>query len=67
LSLKRDYALLRLLWGNALRREVSQLSVRDFDPTSKTLWIWGKRRDTSVGSSGLGGRDCSSDRRLAGS
>jgi integrase/recombinase XerC len=30
---KRDYALLRLLWGNALRRnEISQLSVCDFDP-----------------------------------
>lgn len=28
----RDYALLRRLWGNALRRnEVSQLNVGDFD------------------------------------
>jgi integrase/recombinase XerC len=37
LSGKRDYALLRLLWGNALRRnEISQLSVCDFDPASKT-------------------------------
>jgi len=44
---KRDYALLRLLWGNALRRnEISQLSVRDFDPASKTLRIWGKGRGT---------------------
>jgi integrase/recombinase XerC len=34
---KRDYALLRLLWGNALRRnEISQLSVCDFDPAGKT-------------------------------
>ena len=44
---KRDYALLRLLWGNALRRnEVSQLSVRDFDPATKTLRILGKGRGT---------------------
>lgn len=44
---KRDYALLRLLWGNALRRnEISQLSVRDFDPTTKTLRILGKGRGT---------------------
>jgi len=44
---KRDYALLRLLWGNALRRnEVSQLNVRDFDPASKTLRILGKGRGT---------------------
>ena len=34
---KRDYALLRLLWGNALRRnEISQLSVCNFDPVGKT-------------------------------
>src|SRR4028118_1790901 len=44
---KRDYALLRLLWGNALRRnEISQLSVRDFDPLTKTLRILGKGRGT---------------------
>lgn len=44
---KRDYALLRLLWGNALRRnEVSQLNIRDFDPDSKTLRILGKGRGT---------------------
>ncbi len=44
---KRDYALLRLLWGNALRRnEISQLSVRDFDPAGKTLRILGKGRGT---------------------
>ena len=49
LSGKRDYALLRLLWGNALRRnEVSQLNVRDFDPTSKTLRIFGKGRGTQA-------------------
>ncbi|MUH00329.1 tyrosine-type recombinase/integrase [Scytonema sp. UIC 10036] len=40
---KRNYALLRLLWGNALRRtEVVNLSVSDFDPNSKTLKIYGK-------------------------
>lgn len=44
---KRDYALLRLLWGNALRRnEVSQLNIGDFDPGSKTLRILGKGRGT---------------------
>ncbi|KYC34500.1 integrase [Scytonema hofmannii PCC 7110] len=44
---KRNYALLRLLWGNALRRnEVSQLNVGDFDPASKTLRILGKGRGT---------------------
>jgi integrase/recombinase XerC len=31
---KRDYALLRLLWGNALRRnEISQLNIGDFNET----------------------------------
>jgi integrase/recombinase XerC len=44
---KRDYALLRLLWGNALRRnEVSQLNIGDFDPESSTLRILGKGRGT---------------------
>lgn len=43
----RNYALLRLLWGNALRRnEVSQLNVSDFDPSGKTLRILGKGRGT---------------------
>jgi integrase/recombinase XerC len=46
---KRDYALLRLLWGNALRRnEISQLSVCDFDPAGKTLRILGKGRGTQA-------------------
>jgi integrase/recombinase XerC len=46
---KRDYALLRLLWGNALRRnEVSQLNIGDFDPDSKTLRILGKGRGTQT-------------------
>jgi len=44
---KRDYALLRLLWGNALRRnEVVQLSLFDFDPDAKTLRILGKGKGT---------------------
>ena len=43
----RDYAILRLLWGNALRRgEVSKLNVGDFDPTAKTLRILGKGKGT---------------------
>jgi len=44
---KRDYALLRLLWSNALRRnEISQLNVSDFDPVAGTLRILGKGRGT---------------------
>ncbi len=40
---KRDYAILRLLWCNALRRnEISSLNVGDFDFDSKTLKILGK-------------------------
>ena len=39
----RDYALLRLLWGNALRRgEISLTNISDFDFKAKTLWIVGK-------------------------
>lgn len=46
---KRDYALLRLLWGNALRRnEVSQLNINDFDPDERTLRILGKGRGTET-------------------
>ncbi len=42
---KRDYALLRLLWENALRRnETSQLCVKDFDPHERKLRILGKGR-----------------------
>jgi integrase/recombinase XerC len=41
----RDYALLMLLWSNALRRsEVSKASIADFDPVTKTLRIFGKGR-----------------------
>ncbi|MFW6264136.1 MAG: tyrosine-type recombinase/integrase [Cyanobacteriota bacterium] len=40
---KRDYALLRLLWDNALRRnEISQTNVEDFDGDQGQLWIQGK-------------------------
>ncbi|MEG4335720.1 tyrosine-type recombinase/integrase [Microcoleus sp. AT9_A2] len=46
---KRDYALLRLLWGNALRRnEVSQLNLADFDRVGGTLRILGKGRGTQA-------------------
>ncbi|WP_260442112.1 tyrosine-type recombinase/integrase [Microcystis aeruginosa] len=41
----RDYALLLLLWSNALRRsEVSKANIGDFDPMTKTLKIYGKGR-----------------------
>ena len=41
----RDYALLLLLWSNALRRsEVSKANINDFDPVAKTLSIFGKGR-----------------------
>ena len=41
----RDYALLILLWSNALRRsEVSKANIGDFDPVAKTLRIFGKGR-----------------------
>ncbi|BAQ67029.1 tyrosine-type recombinase/integrase [Geminocystis sp. NIES-3709] len=40
---KRDYAILLLLWGNALRRaEVTSCNVKDFDAHEKTLSILGK-------------------------
>ncbi len=42
---KRDYAILLLLWGNALRRsEVTKCNVSDFDAEEKTLSILGKGR-----------------------
>ncbi len=47
ISGKRDYALLMLLWSNALRRgEISQLNVEDVDPNSRELKILGKGRGT---------------------
>ncbi|AFY76834.1 site-specific recombinase XerD [Pleurocapsa sp. PCC 7327] len=40
---KRDYAILRLLWDNALRRnEIRLANVKDFDPDGGRLWIQGK-------------------------
>jgi len=45
----RDYALLKLLWDNALRRnEVSLLSYGDFDPIERKLTILGKGRGTQT-------------------
>ncbi|MBD2531890.1 tyrosine-type recombinase/integrase [Nostoc flagelliforme FACHB-838] len=44
---KRDYALLRLLWANALRREeISYCNIEDLDLESRTLSILGKGRGT---------------------
>lgn len=44
---KRDYALLRLLWDNVLRREeICSSSVGDFDPATATLQILGKGKGT---------------------
>lgn len=46
---KRDYALLLLLWGNALRRnEISTLDVRHFDASRGTLSIFGKGKQVRV-------------------
>jgi len=45
---KRDYALLRLLWDNALRRgEIAATDVGDFDSRGKTLRIKGKGKGTT--------------------
>ncbi len=44
---KRDYALLHLLWSNALRRgEVSILKIKDLDPENRRLKIYGKGQGT---------------------
>lgn len=46
---KRDYALLLLLWGNALRRnEISTLDLRYFDGYKGTLSILGKGKQVRV-------------------
>lgn len=40
---KRDYAILRLLWDNALRRsEVSKLDISDVDLSGRALWVLSK-------------------------
>lgn len=42
---KRDYALLRLFWENALRRgEIARANVGDFEPDGRKLRIFGKGR-----------------------
>jgi integrase/recombinase XerC len=46
---KRDFALLRLLWDNALRRgEVSNANIKHFDPEARTLKIYGKGKGTQA-------------------
>jgi integrase/recombinase XerC len=46
---KRNYALLLLLWGNALRRnEISTLDVGNFDASKGTLSILGKGKQKRV-------------------
>lgn len=51
----RDYALLLLLWSNALRRsEVSKANIGDFDQKSKTLRIYGKGRGNNAETVSLG-------------
>lgn len=45
---KRDYALLHLLWSNALRRnEVASVDIKHFDPDARTLAILGKGKGTN--------------------
>jgi len=44
---KRDYAIMRLLWDNALRRnEICQMNIADFNPYDSTIAILGKGRGT---------------------
>lgn len=46
---KRDYALLRLLWDNALRRnEISQANIKDFNVGDRTFEIKGKGKGTQI-------------------
>jgi integrase/recombinase XerC len=50
----RDYALLKLLWDNALRRnEVSLLNYGDFEPLARELIILGKGKGTQTEIIGL--------------
>ena len=47
---KRDYAILRLLWDNALRRnEVRLADISDYDSEAGLLWIQGKGRSEKEG------------------
>ena len=46
---KRDYALLMLLWGNALRRgEVASANIEDLDLEEGTLKVRGKGKGTQA-------------------
>lgn len=46
---KRDYAMLKLLWGNALRRaEVVAIDIEDINFSDRSLWILGKGRTEKV-------------------
>jgi integrase/recombinase XerC len=52
---KRDYTILLLLWGNALRRsELAATNVGDFDPEAGTLRIYGKGRGNQAETVTLG-------------
>jgi integrase/recombinase XerC len=52
---KRDYAILLLLWGNALRRgEITQCKLKHFEPTEKRLWILGKGKKGQLQQVSLG-------------
>jgi integrase/recombinase XerC len=45
----RDYAILTLLWSNALRRsELTKCNIKDFDPDEATLRIYDKGRGTEA-------------------
>jgi integrase/recombinase XerC len=44
---KRDLAIFRLLWDNALRRaEICSLNIEDYQPQESRLWIKGKGKLT---------------------
>lgn len=52
---KRDYAILLLLWGNALRRsEVTSCQIKHFEPREKRLWIFGKGKKGQLQTVSLG-------------
>ena len=54
---KRDYAILRLLWGNALRRaEIVNCDIKDLDIKAGTLAIRGKGRGSQKETISLKGK-----------
>jgi integrase/recombinase XerC len=56
---KRDYAILRLIWDNALRRgEIAAADLADFTPELRTLAILGKGRGTQKEIINLSDRTC---------